>query len=1088
MAARGVCVAGLVLVLGQACALAPRPPPAPTRHSQLGLVIKAQTLANGLRVVVVRNPSATEAQVTMQYAVGSVDDGGHPGLAHLVEHLMFQQEVRGESLFTRLEDIASFFNATTSNDTTTYVARAPLAQMDTLLEIEAARLELRCRTVSDAVFTREREVVINEIRQRDQATEVYSAITSGLYPPGHAYRDPVGGSIESVGAITRDTACAFAEAHYAPGNAVLVLSGNLADADVERTLAKLATAVVARPGKAAAPIKKVELRPQHVEVEAPIDQDILVLAWPLPREAVLQAKVRAVASALPHLVDAQIKGLVVPIELGDTRAPMIGIAVLPADDETFSDAIAGTRRGVAGLAAAFRDGATPTVDNIVFDRIKQSAIYALYSLLDTNDSRDQRLAGYVHRGLDPAGALTSDLQALHELSPSEGAELAVRYLGAKLPTVVTLKASPGKKRGNSFRVRAPIHEMGQRRTLPDSRLARQPLPSIQPRPTAARTRVLPNGLTVVLMPTSGVPTFDARLVFGTGTADEPDAQRGVASLAAHTLTWDLHFLDDLIPFVRAGAMRNTDVGYDHTTFSVQGLDKNLDVVLAGLRRWVREGTYDDSAASFVRAQRQAAKHSIDDSVSTDAWRAALYGPAHPYVRAGLARHVNNAVTLGDAMQFRAARYTPGNATLVIVGSFDPALADRWVDYLFADWTGAATKRQSVPAATMPTSFAKIEDVAMVQMRIAIPTATADRARQLVAAAALSAIARDVRFRLGASYTFDAALSESRVASFFIIGGWVDASRASAAVRLVKDRIEQLRRDSTAAAGAFVVARAHALSELRSSAGSATALAARAERDIGLGRAAFSDAQTSTEVEKLTLDDMTETLAALELPRATILMSGPETEVNGAFAVLSRKPTYIAADVTPSDAVGPSVVAPAFVSPEQRVRRSDLVVSLTKQPPPQLTFSLQIGGTVASVAGDEAPSGALLTGYTLSGTVAYHVGSSSVGALFGVGVLDGELTDSTPPLSIRAIPIDVLALVHSVSGSRWLDGLVGVHFDQLNNGTTTWRSGLMYGARLGIDIHILRGHRVGVGLGWQSTFASAADYGALTLSLSYRSSK
>lgn len=118
---------------------------------------------------------------------------------------MFQQVVDGQPLFTHFEDTASTFNAFTSYDATTYVARAPAEQLDKLLALEAARIEMRCDTITDTAFAREREVVINEIRERDQSTEVFAALHSVLYPPGHPYRRAVGGSAETVGALVGES-------------------------------------------------------------------------------------------------------------------------------------------------------------------------------------------------------------------------------------------------------------------------------------------------------------------------------------------------------------------------------------------------------------------------------------------------------------------------------------------------------------------------------------------------------------------------------------------------------------------------------------------------------------------------------------------------------------------------------------------------------------------------------------------------------------------------------------------------------------------------------------------------------------------
>jgi zinc protease len=1045
------------------------------------------TLANGLRAVVVQDPHATEVQVTMRYQVGAVDDLEYPGLAHLVEHLMFQQELDGQPLFTQLEDTATYFNAATTFEATTYVARGPLSVLDKLLSIEGARLDLRCKTITDQAFEREREVVINEIRQHDRATEVIAAIHGALYPEGHPYRQSIGGSIDSVAGISREEACKFADAYYAPSDAVLVISGNLARPEVEVSLAKLAR-IPKRVAAAPSRIPRVVTRPQHVEVPAPVDDDILVLAWPLPVDPQLQAKVRAVAAALPRLVDTEIKGQVVALELGDRRAPMLGIAVVPADDELFEQAVGGTRHAIESLPGVFRDSGPQTIDRVVFDRIKQAAIYGLYSSLEDGSDRDATLAGYVLAGREPSMALAAELDGLRRLTPEEGAWIASRYLAANSPSVVTLKASVGRKRGDTVTLRAPVHDMGQHRTPPDAMLAHRPIEHLTERDRGEmRTRVLPNGLKLVLLPLTTVPTFDARLTFGTGTADEPERQRGVASLAAHALTWDLRFLNDAIPFVRAGGMRSADVTSDRTTFSVQGLDMNLDVVLAGLRRWVREGTYDASAETVVIAMRRAAKHVDDEGMLTDAWRAALFGPRHPYVEAGIGRYANLSLTVEDAARFRATHYTPDNATLVIAGRFDSALADRWIDYLFGDWQGHAEARRSVPVASQPSSIARADDVAMLQLRIALPASATSRARQLVAAEMLAEIAHDVRFELGASYTFDARLAETRLASFYSIGGWIDASRATAAVQLVRDRIGELRSNENAAARAFVIARSHVLAQLRSQGGSAGTLAAQVARDVELGRAPMSDRETAMAVATLTIDDMATTLADLELPRATVLMSGPAAEVRSAFDVLGRKPTYVPSvrdAQAAADAMdAPEATSPAFASVHPFIPPAAAAASLTEQPASRLLWMIAPGYATATVGpqsvGDE------VAGLSLVVAASYRVVAKlAIGGYVDTARLQAISEAPRRVVGVDAINMGAVARVEG-NGRLWADLLLGVHLDRVTDMVTQRRAGPVYGIRGGYDLLRVGAHRVGIAVGWEGSFQSIVKYSSLSFSLVYQ---
>ena len=1075
----------LTCVMTAACSFAPRPPPAPPRTPAPGPAIATRTLANGLRVVVVTDPHATDVQVTAQYQVGAIDDLRRYGLAHLVEHLMYQQVLDGEPVFTRLEDRATFFNAMTSLDTTTYVARAPAHELDLLLSIEIVRLEQRCTTITAQAFEREREVVINELRQRDQATTVFRALYAAIYPAGHPYLREIGGTLDSVGTMTLEDACAFMDTHYSPDRVVLVVTGNFTAPAVDAALAKLAAGIARRPVAAPTVIAPFPPVPHYSEVPVAIDDDVFVLAWQLPLDPELQAKVRAIAAALPRMVDTEIEGNVVSVELGDRGAPFFALAVIPGEGETYRQAADGTRRAVESLPGIFQSSSPTAFDAVIFDRIKQGAIYNLYSSLDGGLDRDARLASHVAAGRDPAAALATELRALRALTREEGAWIAATFLTSNSATGLTLKATAAVKSGEPLALRAPIHDMGPRRKPPDPVLARTPAAADPaPAPAAPRTRVLPNGLRVVLLPaTTTAPVFDARLIFRTGTASEPADRRGVALLAANTLTWDLRYLDDLVAFVRAGGMRDADVSTDRTTFSVQGLDTSLDVVLAGLRRWVREGTYDDSTATYVTAMRRAAKRVDDAGPLTDAWRAALFGPAHPYVRAGIVRHADAALTLADVARFRAASYTPDNATLVVTGQFDPALADRWIDFLFADWRGRAAPSAAVAGAPQPASIARAEDVGMIQLRVAIPAGATARPRELVAAAMLDEITDDVRHRLGASYTLDAELVETHQASFFAIVGWVDATRAAEAVTLIRDRLRELATDGDAAARAFVIARGHVAARLRARAASAAGLAGRVEQDIELAREPLSGPATARAVEALTIAEMTETIAGLDLARATVMMSGPAPEVDRAFAVLGRTPAYVPAAT--ASVGGPGTTAPAFAAPEQRVRPTDVQPALTTRPYPRWMLSVVPGYSGALL--DHEPTTPVPDGFSLAVSIGVRPGPrQALGAFLSIARLTDTLDEPfAPDRQIEVIPINVGAMLSvEVLRQQWAQLFIGLHLDRLNDPMPRWREGALFGFQVGHDF-TSGAHRVGLALRLESMIVSDETYIAGSIGISYR---
>jgi zinc protease len=1089
-------IASFVLV--SACGLGAHPPPAPPRQTSLGLKISGLELTNGLRVVLVQDPRAAEIQVTMRYQVGSVDDPPEQaGVAHLVEHLMFQQVLGAQSLLGRLENISTFHNAFTSFDATTYVARAEASHLEELLSIEAVRVGYRCTSITDSAFAREREVVINELRQRDETTELLAAIHIGLYPAGHPYRRPTGGSVDSVGAITREQACAFADAHYAPKNAVLVVSGDVTPAQLTAALGKFLARIAKREVGTPMPAPRVELASRHVETSAPIDDEMLLVAWPLPQDPQLRARVRAIAVTTQQLVDQQVRGRVTLQEFGDGRAPMLGLAVSPATGETIQDAIDGAERGINSVPGALDMLGATSLGEVAFDRIQQTAIYKLYATLEDGGDRDSKLAAYVLAGRDPSTALSSGLAGLNGMTRDEAARIARDNLSFDRATVVKLTPSDTRKRGHTVALRPAIHDLGPRRDPPDPADAhRAAVGSLGAHGfVGVTTRELPNGLKVVLLPLTSVPTIDMRLVFGSGSADEPADKRGAALVAAHALTWDLHFLNDLLLFAAGGGTELVEVGTDHTTFAAHGLDMHFDLLLAGLRRWIREGRYDRGAETVVDAMRRESKTVDDEGAFTDAWRTALYGDRHPYVDAGLARHASKALTVEDAARFRAAHYTPDNATLVISGRFDVALANQWIDYLFADWTGRAEARRSQRSSLQPASIAKDEATTQVQLRIALPATANLRAHQLVAAEMLAEIASDVRHQLGASYGLDAGLAESRLATSYVLGGAIDAARTNEAVELLRTRIEKLRIDPDAAARAFVSARNRVLTHLVSVTGSAAIMGERVEHDIDLARAPMSDLRTAAVVQQLTIDGMAATLAELDLSRAAVVMRGPAAEIDTAFDVLGRKATHLLAAAADHDAPEP---APATTTRSSRdddaypTSLSDLADALTEQGAARAAspFTVTIApgyetGRLTGLAGVDGYSVAADFGYRLDQITALglHVSIGHVSGSYDTGAFVPELH----PFDV--VPLGISGFLQGTGYDRlWGAVLVGIHFDRFTDGDShqsAWYRSLGVGVQGGVDLVKFQRHRLGAYGRVESELISDTSYAAFTLGVAYR---
>lgn len=187
-------------------------------------------LDNGLRVVVLENRRAPIVLQMVWYRTGAADERpGERGVAHLVEHLMFRGTKNldpGE--FSRIvARIGGRDNAFTSHDYTAYFQRVAAHELETVMRIEADRMHNLALT--DGVVLPEREVVLEERRSRTDnrpASQLRERMRRILYL-NHPYGRPVIGWESEIRRLTTDKALAFYRRHYVPGNAMLIVAGDV---------------------------------------------------------------------------------------------------------------------------------------------------------------------------------------------------------------------------------------------------------------------------------------------------------------------------------------------------------------------------------------------------------------------------------------------------------------------------------------------------------------------------------------------------------------------------------------------------------------------------------------------------------------------------------------------------------------------------------------------------------------------------------------------------------------------------------------------------------------------------------------------
>jgi zinc protease len=222
----------LLLLVGCAPANAKAPTEPTIPHTRF-------QLDNGLDVVLHVDATVPLVAVNLNYNVGAADEvPGRTGFAHLFEHLMFMgtERVPQGKFDTWMETAGGWNNAWTSEDRTDYYDVGPKELLETLLWMEADRLQALGDSIDQEKLDLQRDVVRNERRQTSENRPygvVRLTLPGLMYPAGHPYAHPVIGSHEDLQAASVGDVQTFFSTWYAPKNASLVIAGDFEPAQAE---------------------------------------------------------------------------------------------------------------------------------------------------------------------------------------------------------------------------------------------------------------------------------------------------------------------------------------------------------------------------------------------------------------------------------------------------------------------------------------------------------------------------------------------------------------------------------------------------------------------------------------------------------------------------------------------------------------------------------------------------------------------------------------------------------------------------------------------------------------------------------------
>ncbi len=431
-------------------ASAPGPPiEAPAAGRLAGpLDLERHTLGNGLTVVLHRDRTLPLVALNVWYHVGSKNEApGRTGFAHLFEHLLFQgsQNVGTNDHFRYVQQAGGVANGSTWYDRTTYYEVLPTHFLDLGFWLESDRMGYVLDAITQEKLDNQREVVINERRQKmdnQPYGRAFERLHELLYPEGHPYRWPVIGYVDDLVAATLDDVRAFYETFYVPRNAVLTLAG---DIDYDRALSRVERYFGDIPGGREPPPPVVPGRQLDGERRELMPDDVR-----MPR-------VYMAFNAPPFGDDLWFAADLLTTALaGGKSSPMyedlvyrrrlaqdVGCYVFPTEVTATFAVVSTAKPGVdpARLEAALlehlaRAAAEPPVPEH-FERAMNRCLTEHYGQIQTLDRRADQLS-MCTTYLDDPQAATRQVDRYRALTPDDLAAFAARHLRPDRRAVVTV--------------------------------------------------------------------------------------------------------------------------------------------------------------------------------------------------------------------------------------------------------------------------------------------------------------------------------------------------------------------------------------------------------------------------------------------------------------------------------------------------------------------------------------------------------------------------------------------------------------------------------------------------------------------------
>jgi zinc protease len=774
------------------------------------------TMQNGLEVVVLRNALAPTVTVRLSYLAGSNEaPPGFPGMAHALEHMMFRgnKDLSAGQLASLTAAMGGRSNAFTQQTMTQYFFTVPADELETVLRIEAIRME----NVSDSeeLWTKERGAIQQEVAM-DLSSPMYvfySRLLAHMFA-GSPYAHDALGTRASFNKTTSAMLKEFHDTWYVPNNAVLVIAGDVKPARTLGLVKRLFGRIPSRPLPPRPKINLEPLKPTEIRLASDLPYAMAIVAYRLPgytnRDfAAAQILADVLDSRRGKIYGLAAEGKVLFSEFDNTTFKDVGLGYAVGGFPKDQDG-----KKVVGLLKGVIDG---YLKNDIPEDLVKAAKRREIAAAEFRKNSIEGFAGEWARAvaLEGRDSPDDDIDAIKKVTVSDVNRVARAYLKNQTAVVGLLtpqesgKPVPSKGfRGTESFIPEQIEAVSvpewARKTV---QLPAAPVSRIHPSET-----VLSNGLRLIIQPETISNTVSVYgRVKNTPELQEPAGQEGITEVleglfSYGTTTRDrLSFqkeVDDIAADLEVGRSFSLRVLSDHFERGIELLADNLLHPGMPLHAFtiVRQET----------AAHMAGKLQSPSYLSRRALLARLYPKNDPRQRQATPGSIKS-LTLQQVKAYYKSTFRPDLTTIVIIGNVSSEKAKAVIEKYFHAWRADGPKPDTDLPAVPPNkpSTAVVPDKTRVQDRVTlvetlgITRSHPDYYPLNVGLHVLSGgfyatrLYRDLREREGLVYMVQAFLQARKTRSVFGVVYGCDPENVSRARTLVVRNLEQMRNNSIA---------------------------------------------------------------------------------------------------------------------------------------------------------------------------------------------------------------------------------------------------------------------------------------------------